>query len=189
MKVIEINNKVVNIPEGQHEFTLKQYKKTNNITDSLEILAAILNEDIEWIKKIPLAISASIIKECSQFQDTPIETGNFDFKLTLDGKLYKIDFENITLGQQADIEMLQKDIINNLNTMIAIMIRPAEIDYNIYDYKSIAELIDEVSILKIREILDFFLLMRILLEKDSQISILPQVEELIRKTQTLSSVL
>jgi len=86
------------------------------------------------------------------------------------------------------VEILQKDLENNLALIIAILLKPVGVDYNYYDSKSMAEKVNKLSILKVREMLDFFLLLRILLEKDSETSILPMVEALVEKHKaTLSS--
>lgn len=189
MKVINILNEQINLPEGQQDFTLEMYQKLHNVTDSSVILSVLIDKDIEQVKALPMVIAVNLLDNCKQYQDTPIETGNFDNKVELDSITYIVDFENITLGQQADVEVLQKDLENNMALIIAILLKPLGVDYNYYDSKSMAEKVKKLSILKVREMLDFFLFLQILLEKDTKTSILQKVEELVKKhKETLSLI-
>ena len=188
MKLVTIIGEQVHIPEGQHEFSLEMYQKLHNISDAPTILSVLIDKPLEQVKALPMAVFVNILENFKWYQDTPIETGKFDNKVELDGITYVIDFESITLGQQADVEILQKDLENNLALIIAILLKPVGVDYNYYDSKSMADKVKKLSILKVREMLDFFLLLRIMLEKDSETSILPMVEALVEKHKaTLSS--
>lgn len=188
MKLVTIIGEQVHIPEGWHEFSLEMYQKLHNVSDAPTILSVMIDKPLEQVKSLPMAVFVNILENFKQYQDTPIETGKFDNKVELDGVTYVIDFESITLGQQADVEILQKDLENNLALIIAILIKPVGVDYNYYDSKSMSDKVKKLSILKVREMLDFFLLLRILLEKDSETSILPMVEAIVEKHKATLSL-
>lgn len=163
MKEITYKNITVNVPESQEEVKFKIQKKIYKKTDKIDILAGLLDCQRHQLQDLPVAIYSKVFDTLKFIEtDIPIKQ---EVPKVLN---YEISFDDLSLGQQVDIEHLQKDLNANIGKIIAILCKPKNLKYSTeQDQKSKEQesAVDELSIVDIFTILEFFFLFKTLSKK------------------------
>jgi len=199
------------------QITVGLYKKLYHCKNEFEILSVLSGIEKNTLINGSVEILKSLRKEFYTilYEKMPIKTHQ---KLEICGKSYFFEPYSISAGQFADIQVLttcfdalkihesangreltqseiekisvltSDKIIFNINTIIAILIKPKEVLYSDWNTDILIEKIEEASIVEVYGLLNFFTLSPKKLEKNMQDFLKMEVNQtklLLKQNQSL----
>jgi hypothetical protein len=160
MTIIQYLDDEIKVPESWDEIKLRDYEgfyndKPETLRDKVALVAKICKADPEQILKWPAEVF-SLIVDRTYFI---FKKYNVDPKpsITIDEVTYMIPIEEkLSLGAYIDADQAQKDGINVLSNVLAIVCRPAgEVyDHELNDQR--AEMFGTLSMAEVQPLLGFF---------------------------------
>jgi hypothetical protein len=181
----------IKIPEGWEDVTVEQYQKIISLKEHniLEVIAILLNVEIETIKKIDVKSLNSIISNISWVSKLDLDA-SYKNIIELDGRQFGFinKLTDLTLGEWIDLEYYIENQNENLHKIFSILYRPLVIAYSdterlLEEYKqsdTIDNLFKQMKISDVYGAIVFFSL----IEQESMITIKGFLQkEIVRMTQ------
>lgn len=138
MKTFELQGQTYDLPEGWHEVSLGLFEKMvlhsqnlpeykSNLQFALEMLAILLDIDVETIKRLNKTSFDLLSQACEWTNQAIVPTTKKQFEI--DGQVYVPinNFSQITMGEQIDLELMIADSKGHevLTNILPILIRKA----------------------------------------------------------------
>lgn len=134
------DKKVITVPDGWEDVTLKQYKEIVLISSNedlkeeekfIEIAAVLIDEDPELIKNLNIKDFTLLLNNLKWTNEMPSDA-IYKPIIKIDNIEYGLidNFTKFTVGEWHDLEHFLKEPINNIDKIFSILYRPLLVAYN-----------------------------------------------------------
>ena len=157
----------ITVPSSWNDITLKKYQEIEAFYDEsqdnfnvMDVLHIMIDKDIDYINSLPAEFLDIILDKLSFLTEKP-DFGEPTNKITIDGELYTVHFENqLKVGEYIAADTILKNDKHNYAALLAILCRK---DGELYDSKFENEVIEEriklfekQPVLKVMGLIQFF---------------------------------
>lgn len=168
------------LPRGWDELTLGQYQEIeryysdkNKKFDVREVLDLLCDHSVEEISQLPIDFVDKLLNELIWLQENP-EWGEPTNRIELNGEVYQVNFqEKMKTGEYIATDAVLKSDKHNYAAILAILCRKeGEIFDSKYENEVLPDRIkmwEKVSVVKVMPIVNFFLGLWLLSQKNSQL--------------------
>ena len=182
----------ITVPSSWNDITLKKYQEIEAFYDEsqdnfnvMDVLHIMIDKDIDYINSLPAEFLDIILDKLSFLTEKP-DFGEPTNKITIDGELYTVHFENqLKVGEYIAADTILKNDKHNYAALLAILCRK---DGELYDSKFENEVIEEriklfekQPVLKVMGLIQFFFLLSNL--SSATTLLYSNIEEAINLTQ------
>lgn len=194
MILIEINGAEYNLPENWNEVTIKQFKAISaiKVENELQWVVDILYILTEIPKDIiyEITLDRRLILDTINFIQTDVLPTDITREFKINNNIYTLkEFSKLTMGEVISLEMMSKDINNNISSILAILYQRNDEKWTIDTHKSIEEEIDNnMSIGQLWQSVVFFCKVIEKLKLDSQLYLEQMKMQEMNKDKTWMSI-